>query len=1468
MSKIPKISLLLILMFEAAVGFASYVAGPGVQQRRYKEKELYQTLSIIKTSKPGVRGHAALNMFNGYLGGVEALDNGKGDGAIAFFDISDPKDPKRIATHINEHTRDLFEGHNYGFIKINGRDIVFMIAQRGLQIWDWTDIYSIQHLCSLDLPRLKMGAYANTGWWLALQYPYVYIGATNTGLQIIDATDLKHPKLVKRIPLSKLGGFPIGSLYACGNQLICTGFDRKNPKNASWNVMDISNPINPRLLQTVKGVFGYSGLFNGGYVFSIEENPKIWDMRNVDSIILAGQYQGPKVGSKGGYGLFQDGFLHMGASNAYAKLDVSNPSRPTLVKQAKRNIKKQDFDGATPIGQYTIMSCDHGTGTHIVVHQSMPDRTGPNVNYMHPIPDSTNNNILSRIGLTFTDEIDHVISSSARVYRVGGKDVPGNWSLHNSILNFTPKNPLENAATYTVELPPGSVKDVVGNPIENIFRASFSTGNILSDFKVKAQPVASVEFGQTSKFSIVDSTFKDALYAWDFGDGSPRTDYSSTLHVEHKYQNPGRYDVILYGKYRDQRATSQCFHLVHLPVIEPHPRNSSTISYDHKNDRIWVVNPDNGTVSVLQGKGLRLLAEIDSGVKPRTLSISSGIVAVTDQEGAKLHIYCGKTLKSLKNIDLAYGSQPYGVVLSSDARKAWVAGEAIGHLFEIEVDTGKVEILHRFNHGLRGISLANNERNLLVTRFRSPDSGGEIHKVDLSNKFMRLVFGNKIQTIKLAMDTGSDTEISGRGIPNYLSQIVVSPDGQRASIPSKKDNIQRGVLRDGLPLSFQNTVRTIVSQIDLNLGKEFFDKRVDVNDRDMLQAAAYSPQGDLLFVAAQGSDSIEVINVYTGEHLTSINHVGAAPQGLFIDPEGILFVNNFLDRSVSSYDVSAFWKKGSRLATRLDVQKTITDDALPPKILLGKKVFYNARNPSMSRDGYISCASCHLDGGDDGRVWDFADRGEGLRNTISLVGRSSHEHGRLHWSANFDELQDFEHQIRSNFGGEGFISDNSPASKFHDRNPTLGNPIAGRSESLDALADYILSLDKVPDSPYRKINGQMTKAGVRGRKIFKQLNCASCHGGNAFTDSSQGYLHDVGTLKPTSGKRLYGRLNGIDTPSLKGIWATSPYLHDGSAPDLKAVLVDSNQGDQHGNISLLNESEVNDLIAYLLQIDENEPMVAKTNIPTSGKSFLTTDQRSLANEIYQAFEDRIPLAPISLKLSKEEGLDYGYEIQSVFNRLISKRYGSVRGYNMKSPRFEIQNKQNISKSIYGFFMNKQKVASGGRISLDKFMRFHIESGIFFTMKRNVNRRFKSVNQLMPYIKSVHVGLNIFDLPYDRTRSELTLVDLVATNFGSKNYVIGKGSPPEKIDFETIQLAFKHNNNLLYDAEVNEFIEDPRDFLRLLSNELFSKGRPLKRGQFVFSGSLINSNRTKKYSENQGHYTVEGTGFSPAVLHIE
>src|SRR5262249_46263130 len=69
--------------------------------------------------------------------------------------------------------------------------------------------------------------------------------------------------------------------------------------------------------------------------------------------------------------------------------------------------------------------------------------------------------------------------------------------------------------------------------------------------------------------------------------------------------------------------------------------------------------------------------------------------------------------------------------------------------------------------------------------------------------------------------------------------------------------------------------------------------------------------------------------------------------------------------------------------------------------------------------------------------------------------------------------------------------------------------------------------------------------------------------------------------KPSSGNRLYGPLTGIDTPTLRDVWATAPYLHDGSA----TTIADAVQA--HDNVSLTAQ-ELSQVAAYAGQIGGQE----------------------------------------------------------------------------------------------------------------------------------------------------------------------------------------------------------------------------------------------------------------------------------------
>ena len=157
------------------------------------------------------------------------------------------------------------------------------------------------------------------------------------------------------------------------------------------------------------------------------------------------------------------------------------------------------------------------------------------------------------------------------------------------------------------------------------------------------------------------------------------------------------------------------------------------------------------------------------------------------------------------------------------------------------------------------------------------------------------------------------------------------------------------------------------------------------------------------------------------------------------------------------------------------------------------------------------------------------------------------------------------------------------------RSHPLGDPKAGLSADLDALAAYVASLNGFSVSPHRTSTGALTAEAQAGRAVFKRENCASCHSGTAFTDSSTNTLHDVGTLKPTSGQRLGAPLTGLDTPTLRSVWQTAPYLHDGSAPTIAAAI------SAHSGVSL-SAADLSALAAFVAQTDGSEA-TAPVNSP-------------------------------------------------------------------------------------------------------------------------------------------------------------------------------------------------------------------------------------------------------------------------------
>lgn len=668
-----------------------------------------------------------------------------------------------------------------------------------------------------------------------------------------------------------------------------------------------------------------------------------------------------------------------------------------------------------------------------------------------------------------------------------------------------------------------------------------------------------------------------AQYSWNFGDGTARTPFSGTLQASHSFATTGHYTVVLTVRASDGSETTYTFHRT---VINPRTSRAPTHSSNIVGSatQVFSVNPDSGSVTAIDAATLTKTWEVRVGNEPRTLAVApDGRVWVTVQGDDKLVALNAQDGSLSASVQLPYGSAPHGVVFTPDQQTGLVTLEGKSTLMSFEPANGATRASIALTGDVRGVAVNWDSTQAYVTRFRSRMSGGEVHRVSLGATLSLL------QTVGLRVDTTTvDAENRSRGVPNYLHQVVISPDGLRATLPSKKDNIVRGTFRDGQPLEHDKTVRSIVSQIDLKpTAVELFSEQLDFNDRAPARAAAYSPNGDYLFVVQMEGNRIAIVDAYNRSVRGEIE-TDRAPHGLFVDEQRKrLYVNNFLGRSVAVYDIASVLSTESFSARPLATVSTVAVEPLAAAVLRGKQLFYNAADPRMSKDNYLSCAGCHVDGGDDGMVWDFTQRGEGLRRTINLQGRQGMGHGRVHWSANFDELQDFENDIRGAFGGAGFLSDTDFAATS---NP-LGATKAGRSAELDDLAAYLTSLSRYGRSPARNADGGLSTNATRGQQLFASLQCASCHTGATLRD---GQRHDVGTIQPSSGTAINQPLAGVgfDTPTLYGLWAAPSFFHNGQAATLQDVFAAG-----HGGTQSLSVADRGALTEYVRSLDATSALL-------------------------------------------------------------------------------------------------------------------------------------------------------------------------------------------------------------------------------------------------------------------------------------
>ena len=1167
--------------------------GPGLPNKTYTNSQIFKQLDKIDTTPIQKNiGNSTASMVSGYMFVASSFNGGHSNGGMTFYDISDPTNAIVIKEYDGGDFEAMGESHWYSTAHVDGRDYMAYPGKGKLLIYDVTDIKNVT--LKSHVTTNTISGYDNLLWNVVWAPPYIFASARSGGIKVFDASDLNAPFLLHTIAPAAMGGVKMAPMYVVGNLLIGSALDNES----GFAAMDVSDPQRPIFLGSdttanAANGFGYSSFFSGGYMYSTDNsgtysNLTIWEFTDSGRFLKKGSVNAG-LASDDGYQMIQDNYIHAGIHGAYGKFDISDPKKPTWVDGTSK-FDSRSIDFAVPLGNLVFLGVDEGFGSSLVAHSTSPDSTGPSVTYVSPKNGATNVSRNARVGFTLSDtlDLDSIRDGDIIIRKIGSKNnLAGAAAVSFNHLNVEVAKKLESNASYEIIIEANKIKDISGNSNPSRFKSVFSTGSDISTATCKITPQTPKKINEVFNISGhlagTVSKLSSVTYQWDFGDGTTSPSASTIAAPAHSYSSLGNKQVKLTFTRSNGQSTScvQRFPIVNAATATA-PTHSSAIIIDNDTGISYNVNPDNDSVTAIQKNSngaysRKFVATV--GDNPRTLAqAGNGDIWVVNQDSHNIKVL-DKSTGTVKNTyDLPYASRPYGIAFAPNGADVYVTLEATGKLYKLNtsgVKQGEADV----GRAPRGIAVNHNSTEIYVTRFISPASVGEVRVLNSSLTVLN--------TIHLALDPGAggarpDTENNARGVPNYVNTIVISPDDTEAIVPSKKDNTSGGKHRDNKALIPDAIVRSILSRLDLSDGTDelyddIIEDRIDIDNHALPMSAIYNGYGNLAFVAHQASNAIVVIDLFDkkmegGNFLAPLQN--RAPQGLVLSSDkNTLYVSNFTDRSVSIYDVSEVQKSENFNFKEIAYVPTVTSEKLNADVLAGKKIFYSSSDPRISKDRYLSCASCHIDGFSDERVWDFTQRGEGLRNTISLLGRRGMGHGNVHWTANFNEIQDFENDIRNHFGGAGLIAASSVSTP-------LGVDKAGLSKELDLLAHYVSSLRTGHPSPYRNSDGSLTASAISGKSLFEgKGNCISCHSGHDFTDKK---LHDVGTIESSSAD-LDNELLYIETPTLLGVWETAPYLHDGS----DATLLDVLNNPSHGSTAGLTATEKRQLVDYMKQIEVN-----------------------------------------------------------------------------------------------------------------------------------------------------------------------------------------------------------------------------------------------------------------------------------------
>jgi YVTN family beta-propeller protein len=597
------------------------------------------------------------------------------------------------------------------------------------------------------------------------------------------------------------------------------------------------------------------------------------------------------------------------------------------------------------------------------------------------------------------------------------------------------------------------------------------------------------------------------------------------------------------------------------------PQTSHALGLTHDDASLWVTNPDSDSISVIDTATRTLRQEIllegqrpaqdptthryDPVAKPRALTLDEpkGKVYVAGQMSSKVYVVDLHAMSVLRSIPV--GAEPIAIVASTDGSTIYVVSHQAATVTKIDAASDTVTATLPIGNFPWGASISADGGSLFVTHFLTDPGVTVIDTHSFS-----------VRTVTALPDEPQDSGMN-KLVPNGKVRgaytVVPRPTTGELWVP----HLLLAVLTPQPALDFQSTVFPTVSRLaptGASVTSRILFKPLTVpgaggNFTDSCSGprdVAFTPDGSLALVALAQSEDVMVFDGTTGNEVDLVRPLPSAfLEGIVVDGAGAKAY--VLGRNTHNVTVLALNASAGRKA-QIDGAPidTLMMDPMPANLRLGQRLFYTANSAAypITQNFWVACSSCHLEGRTDAVTWLFE---QGPRDTPSNAGGPINT-GFLFRQATRNNVTDYWKTIEVEQGGV-----------FEASNPA-------QLPLLQALADFVNYAIPFPPNPNLAADGTLTPSQQRGHDLFI-ANCTNCHTGAFLTDSGannptldmsgQIRLHDIGTCvttgphpdQPTTDIAGNARTAcNFDTPSLRGVFATPPYFHDGSAATLEDAV--------------------------------------------------------------------------------------------------------------------------------------------------------------------------------------------------------------------------------------------------------------------------------------------------------------------------